>query len=136
MNAVSAPEIILRGGDPIDRQLQDQIRGCILSGSLRPGEELPTARQAAVGLAVNLRTVQRAYGRLEREGFLNSEDGSGTFVAAPHRVRRAARARRNRLGRVCGRFLDWCEKQGYPVRDVVGTLNQLIQGEVCHGRED
>src|SRR5262249_17946110 len=55
-----------------------------LSGALRPGEELPTVRAVAVGLAVNPHAVEQAYDRLERAGLLTWTDGGGgPRVAGP-----------------------------------------------------
>jgi GntR family transcriptional regulator len=136
MNAATDPEVILQGGAPIARQIRDQIRACILAGRLQPGEQLPTLRQAAVSLAVNPRAVHRAYTRLEREGFLSSEDGSGVFVAPPRQVRRATQNRQARLDALCGRFLARAERQGFTTKEVAATLSQFAQGEIHHGRED
>ncbi len=52
-------------------------------GTLPPGARLPTMREVAVALKVDLNTVQRAYAALEREGVLVTLRGRGTFVAEP-----------------------------------------------------
>jgi DNA-binding transcriptional regulator YhcF (GntR family) len=77
-----SPELVLDGGAPVRQQIEGQIRRLVLSGGLRPGEELPTVRAVAVGLAVNPHTVEQAYDRLQREGLL-IPDGGGPRVAAP-----------------------------------------------------
>src|SRR5438128_860337 len=81
-----------KSGVPIYGQIQTQIRDCIVSGQLSPGEQLPTVRAMSVALAVNPNAVRQAFQELEREGFLTSEEGSGTFVASlpPLRLRQAA----------------------------------------------
>jgi GntR family transcriptional regulator len=68
-------------GIPIYVQLRDQITGLIGRGKLKPGERLPTMREVAVALRIDLNTVQRAYGELERAGLLTLIRGSGTYVA-------------------------------------------------------
>ncbi len=75
------PEVALQGGVAISRQIQCQIRDCIASGQLVAGEQLPSVRAMAVELAVNPSAVSKAYRELERDGFLTSEEGSGTFIA-------------------------------------------------------
>jgi GntR family transcriptional regulator len=80
MNDHAEPEVCLEGLGPIHRQIADQIRGHILLGGLRPGDQLPTIRAVAVALAVNPRAVERAYTQLEYEGLVTTEDGSGIFV--------------------------------------------------------
>jgi len=68
-------------GVPIYSQITGQVKSRILSGSLRPGDQLPSVRELAVRLAVNPNTVARAYQELEREGWVRTERGRGTFVA-------------------------------------------------------
>jgi GntR family transcriptional regulator len=66
---------------PISRQIADQIATLWASGSLRPGERLPSVRELARELAVNQNTVLRVYERLSGEGLLEMRHGQGTFVA-------------------------------------------------------
>ena len=68
-------------GIPIYVQLRDQLSALVGRGALAPGERLPTMRQVAVALKIDLNTVQRAYAELEREGILTLVRGRGTFVA-------------------------------------------------------
>jgi GntR family transcriptional regulator len=68
-------------GIPIYVQLRDQLSALVGRGALSPGERLPTMRQVAVALRIDLNTVQRAYTELEREGILTLVRGRGTFVA-------------------------------------------------------
>jgi GntR family transcriptional regulator len=70
-------------GVPIYVQLREQILHAIGDGTLEPGDRLPTMRQVAIALKVDLNTVQRAYASLERDGVLSASRGRGTFVANP-----------------------------------------------------
>lgn len=72
-----------RTGVPIYVQLREQILHAIGDGTLEPGDRLPTMRQVAIALKVDLNTVQRAYASLERDGVLSASRGRGTFVANP-----------------------------------------------------
>lgn len=74
-------------GVPIYVQLRDQISAAIGRGDLRPGGQLPTMREVAVGLKIDLNTVQRAYAELEAEGLLTKAQGRGSFVADNPRAR-------------------------------------------------
>ncbi len=69
-------------GVPVYRQLIDQVRAGIATGSLSMGHQLPTVRQVAVDLAINPNTVMRAYRELEIRGVLDTQQGTGTFIAA------------------------------------------------------
>ncbi len=80
-------------GIPIYVQLREQILGLIGRGVLKPGTQLPTMRQVAVALKIDLNTVQRAYAELEQGGVLAKQRGVGTFVTdtppPPRNTRRA-----------------------------------------------
>ncbi len=81
-------------GVPIYVQLREQIAAAIGRGVLTPGARLPTMREVAVALAIDLNTVQRAYGELEKAGILAMVRGRGSFVAdAPSPRHRGAEAR-------------------------------------------
>jgi GntR family transcriptional regulator len=70
-------------GVPIYVQLRDQLLRAMGAGMLRPGDQMPTMRQVAVALKIDLNTVRRAYDELERKGAVTLERGRGTFVAKP-----------------------------------------------------
>lgn len=70
---------------PIGVQLTWAIRTRIADGSISAGERLPGLRDLAQALGINANTVRAVYARLEREGLLESRQGSGTFVAAIER---------------------------------------------------
>ncbi|HEY2708694.1 MAG TPA: GntR family transcriptional regulator [Caulobacteraceae bacterium] len=80
-------------GVPIYVQLRDQLLHAIGDGALKPGDQMPTMRQVAVTLKVDLNTVRHAYDELERAGAIKLERGRGSFVAdAPPIVDPPARA--------------------------------------------
>lgn len=68
-------------GMPITRQIAAQIRAQCASGTLLPGQRLPSVRALAAELAVNQNTILRVYERLTAEGLLERRHGDGTFVA-------------------------------------------------------
>jgi len=70
-----------RDSRPIYEQVQDGLRRLMVSGVLREGEKLPSVRALAGQLAINPNTIQRAYEALEREGYVYSVGGKGSFVA-------------------------------------------------------
>lgn len=67
--------------DPIYLQIKNQIKTQIISGELRPKEQLPSIRFVAKELRISMLTVKRAFDELEVEGFINSVQGKGSFVA-------------------------------------------------------
>ena len=70
-------------GVPIYVQLREQLLRAIAEGVLAPGDQMPTMRQVAVHLRVDLNTVRHAYEELERLGALALVRGRGSFVAEP-----------------------------------------------------
>lgn len=70
-----------RSRKPIYEQLVENIRTCVLSGDLAPGEQLPSVRVLAGELAINPNTIQRAYNELERVGVTISVPGRGSFIS-------------------------------------------------------
>src|SRR5689334_23609185 len=70
-------------GVPIYVQLREQILRHLGAGVLAPGEQMPTMREVAVALKVDLNTVRHAYDELERLGAITLVRGRGSFVAEP-----------------------------------------------------
>ncbi len=68
-------------GKPIYEQIVTQIKGMIVSGALAQGEALPSMRLLARDLRISLITTKRAYEELERDGFIETVPGKGSFVA-------------------------------------------------------
>ena len=67
---------------PIYLQIKNQIKTQIISGDLKVGEQLPSIRFLAKELRVSMLTAKRAFDELELDGFINSVQGKGNFVAA------------------------------------------------------
>lgn len=67
---------------PVWLVLKDQIIHMIRIGALKPGQQLPTMRDLAGSLKLNRNTVQRVYNALNKEGFLETRVGDGTYVKA------------------------------------------------------
>jgi|SRR5579859_1390527 len=70
-------------GIPIYVQLREQFLRAMGAGLLTPGDQMPTMRQVAVALKIDLNTVRHAYDELERRGALKLVRGRGSFVAEP-----------------------------------------------------
>ena len=70
---------------PIYEQIYTQIRGAILRGECREGEALPSIRALAKELRISVITTKRAFDDLERDGFIYSVQGKGSFIAAKNR---------------------------------------------------
>ena len=73
-------EVHPQSGVPIFRQIVEQVRRLILSGKLPPGELLPSVRQLAADLEINMMTVSKAYSLLEADGIVERVRGTGMRV--------------------------------------------------------
>lgn len=71
--------------NPIYLQIKNQIKAQIISGVLKVGEQLPSIRFLAKELRVSMITAKRAFDELELDGFINSVQGKGNFVAAQNK---------------------------------------------------
>lgn len=68
--------------DPIYAQIKNQLKAAIISDQVAPGDKLPSIRRLASQLRVSVITTKRAYDELELEGFIDSVQGRGSFVAS------------------------------------------------------
>lgn len=102
---------------PISRQIAEQIATLCVSGSLKPGERLPSVRELARELAVNQNTILRVYERLVGEGLLEMRHGQGTFVAA--------RAKRGQLAVHRDRLVDELRQIGRQAMGLGLTTDDL-----------
>lgn len=123
INALSF-RLDLSSGVPVYRQLIDQILGGIASGTLRPGERLPTVRQVAVDLAINPNTVMRAYKELEIRGVLTTQQGTGTFISHKQ-VEKNEVARQRRLNQLAGEMAAKAGSEGYTLDELIQVLSEM-----------
>lgn len=70
---------------PIYEQITSQIKALIMSGELQTGDPIPSMRSMAKSLHVSVITVQKAYEDLQRDGFIETTVGRGSFVSALNR---------------------------------------------------
>ena len=84
-------------GIPLYVQLQQQLQQRILSGQLHRGDQLPSVRDLSAELHINPLTVTKVYQILEREGFVETRRGLGTYVAHESPVLKID-ARRRQIG--------------------------------------
>ncbi|MFZ0957065.1 MAG: GntR family transcriptional regulator [Candidatus Sulfotelmatobacter sp.] len=115
----------LHSGMPVYRQLIDQVRGGVASGSLNAGDQLPTVRQLAVDLAINPNTVLRAYRELELGGMLETHQGTGTFVAKKKPEKNNAE-RERQLTQMAGEFAARAGAAGFTIEDLLERLREMV----------
>lgn len=92
-SAVTLFSVSAGSGEPIYKQLLDQVKRLIAGGQLGVGDELPSVRDVAETLAVNPMTVSKAYSLLEATGLLERRRGLGMVVAQQHGQSKSISAR-------------------------------------------
>ena len=98
-------------GQPIYEQIVNQIKSLIIAGELEEGDALPSMRLLAKELRISVITTKRAYDELEREGFIASFTGKGSFVASKN--------------------LDLIREQHY--REIEGHMQAVVEKAACCG---
>ncbi len=93
-------------GEPIYLQITSQIKAMIMNGELKEGDALPSMRNLAQQLRISVITTKRAYEDLEREGFIESYTGKGSFVKAQN----TELLREEHLRQIEGSLGDACER--------------------------
>jgi GntR family transcriptional regulator len=114
-------------GVPLFRQLIDQVQGALAAGRLKPGDQLPTIRQVAVDLAINPNTVTRAYREMEIRGLLETQQGTGTFIAE-QRIETDNRIRNRQMEQLATEMIARAGANGFSVTELMDALRE-------HGNE-
>ncbi len=114
----------LHSGVPVYRQIVDQVKAGMASGTLRPGDQLPTVRQLAVDLAINPNTVVRAYRELELGGLLETHQGTGTFITSK-KVEISATERERQLLQLARECAAKVGSAGFDLEELIGYLREL-----------
>ncbi len=111
-------------GIPIWLQLRNRLIYLIVSGQFKVGEKLPTVRELAVDLGVNYNTVSKVYQDVERDGYIVSKRGKGTFVA--ERDLSADENKASEADHLTDEFIRQCREIGVPRKDIVDLVRRRI----------
>ena len=115
----------LHTGVPVYRQLIDQVRAGVASGTLAAGDQLPTVRQLAVDLAINPNTVMRAYRELELGGMLETHQGTGTFIS-DKKIEKKSSERERLLGHMASEFAARAGAAGFTLEELIYRMSELL----------
>ena len=108
-------------GVPFYRQIIDQVLLAVADGRLKAGAQLPTVRQLAVDLSVNLNTVAKAYREMEIRGIVDTQQGTGTFISS-RRPDAKAREKRKAVADLVDRTIASGEALGISIETLVEAL--------------
>ncbi|MEW6567319.1 MAG: GntR family transcriptional regulator [Chloroflexota bacterium] len=125
-------ELDFRSHVPIYLQIVERIKSLVATGSLQPGDQLPTVRQLAADLRVNFNTVARAYRILDQAGLISTQQGRGTYVLEALPPGQAERLRRLTLRGLVRSFLMDTARLGFSPAEV----GREIEAGLVHWRAD
>lgn len=115
-------------GEPIYLQIANQIKAMILEGKLKEGEALPSMRNLALELRISFMTTKRAYEELERDGFIESYTGRGSFVKAQN-LELLREEQIKQIEALLSEALDKAQKCGISAYELHELLELLSKGE-------
>ena len=113
---------------PIYEQLTNQIKAQILDGTLKPDEGLPSVRKLSGELKISALTVKKAYDSLEKDGYVVTVHGKGTYVAAPN-LELAMEARKKAAEDSLSEAIAKAKMAGLSKEDILDVLNILLEEE-------
>ena len=122
-------DLDFRSHVPIYVQLVERVKQLIATGSLQPGDQLPTVRQLAAELRVNFNTVARAYRLLDEAGVISTQQGRGTYVLEAPPPEDAVRLRQKALDGLSRQFLQEAHRKGFEAAEVQDNIKDLM--ELC-----
>jgi GntR family transcriptional regulator len=102
-----------RSDIPIYIQIVEQVQQQIVSGMIRPGDQLPTVRALASDLRVNFNTVARAYRLLDEAGVISTQQGRGTYILEMPPPEVSDRLRYESLQALARRYLNEAKRLGF-----------------------
>lgn len=116
--------IDMRSDIPIYLQIVEQIRQQVVSGGLKPGDQLPTVRALASDLRINFNTVSRSYRLLDEAGIISTQQGRGTYILEMPPPEVAERLRRESLDSLASRYLDQAQRLGFNAAQAMEHLRK------------
>jgi len=116
----------IKSGVPFYRQIVEQIRYGIASKRLLPGEQIPTVRDLAVQLEINPNTVRKAYSELEILGVLDTQQGTGTFVANKE-IEINDSEKERMLGQICDELVARGQQYNLTLKEIYEHMQRRIE---------
>ena len=118
-------------GEPIYLQIANQIKTLILEGKLKAGDMLPSMRILATELRISFMTTKRAYEELERDGFIESYTGRGSFVKAQN-LELYREEQIKRIESLLTEASDTAQKAGITMQELHELLDLINSAEELH----
>lgn len=122
-------QLDFRSRTPIYTQIVEQVQQQIVSGALKPGDQLPTVRALALELRVNFNTVARSYRLLDEAGIISTQQGRGTYILDVPPPERTDKLRQQALESLTRDFLSEAFRLGCTSNEISDTLKEQLESE-------
>ena len=116
-----------RSGTPIYTQIVEQVKQQVVSGEIKPGNQLPTVRALALELRVNFNTVARAYRLLDEAGIISTQQGRGTYILEVPPPERTDNLRRQALEALTRDYLSEAHRLGCSPDEINKVLKEQLE---------
>jgi GntR family transcriptional regulator len=117
-------------GIPIYVQIVDQVRALLLSGDLKPGDQLPTVRQLASELRVNFNTIARAYRLLDEARLISTQRGRGTYLLDTDPANEHEIFKRDSIDVQVSTFIQSLVNQGFSVEEIRQAVENITKSNI------
>jgi GntR family transcriptional regulator len=114
---------------PIYEQIKNAMIDQIMSGELKEGTPLPSIRNLAVDIKISVMTIKKAYDELEKDGYIISVQGKGTFVA-PKNMELAKEQAKKEIEEHILKVIEIRERFGIEKKEVYDILEFLMESEI------
>lgn len=114
---------------PIYEQIKNAMIDQIMSGELKEGTPLPSIRNLAVDIKISVMTIKKAYDELEKDGYIISVQGKGTFVA-PKNMELAKEQAKKEIEEHVLKVIEIRERFGIEKKEVYDILEFLMESEI------
>lgn len=120
-------QLDFRSGLPIYNQIVEQIQQSIATGTLKPGDQLPTVRALAEELRVNFNTVARAYRLLDEGRIISTQQGRGTYITEIPPPEASEHLRRESLQALARRYIRESTRLGFSGQEISQMVSDQLK---------
>jgi len=120
-------EIEFQSGIPLYEQIAHQVLELIESGTLSPGDQLPTTRKLAVKLGVNFNTVARAYRMLDQGEIISTQHGRGTFILEQRNKTRTRKQKVENIEELTRFYLRKATYLGFEPEEIRSCFEEMVE---------
>ena len=113
---------------PIYEQITSQIKQMIMTGELKPGESIPSMRSLAKSLHISVITVQRSYEDLQKDGFIETTVGRGSFVSSKNKEFIQEEKQRE-IEKYLQKAIELSKENGIPLTKLIDLLKIFYEEE-------